>query len=58
MNSRMLLGLLAGPALLQGTPAQQEALTLAFPDCTFVRKEFYPTPAQVAQLEALASCRE
>ena len=61
MNSRPilrgLLGLLAGPALLQGMPAQQEALTLAFPGCTFARKEYFPTPAQVTQLEALAGAR-
>jgi len=29
---------------------RQEALTLAFPDCTFLRKEFFPTPAQIAQI--------
>ena len=61
MNSRWigrgLLAFLAGPALLQGMPAQQEALILAFPGCTFARKEFFPTPGQVTQLEALAGAK-
>ena len=48
---------LAGAALLQAFPAQHEALAMAFPDCSFQRKEFYPTPAQLGQLEALAGAR-
>jgi len=54
---RGLLPLLAAPAMLQGLPAQQEALRLAFPGCTFLRKDFYPSPSQVAQAEALAGAK-
>jgi len=51
---REALLLLAVPALLQALPAQHEALAMAFPECTFARKDFFPTPAQVTQIEALA----
>ena len=51
------LVLLAGPAQLQALPAQAEALALAFPQCTFTRKDCYPSPAQAAQLEALAGAK-
>ncbi|MDR3683631.1 MAG: FMN-binding protein [Geothrix sp.] len=56
MNSELkaLALFLSGAALVQALPAQHEALTLAFPECTFVRKDCYPTPAQAAQAEALA----
>ena len=54
---RGLLLLLAAPAVMQGLPAQHEALVMAFPECTFVRKDLYPSPPQALQLEALAGTR-
>lgn len=54
---RPALLLLAAPALLQALPAQHEALAMAFPECTFARKDFYPTPGQVAQAETLAGAK-
>ena len=56
-RSRGLVWLLAAPALLQGMPAQHEALVMAFPDCTFVRREFFPDPGQVTRVEALAGAK-
>jgi len=54
---RAALILMAGAALVQALPAQHEALTMAFPGATFVRREFYPTPAQAAQAEALCGAK-
>jgi len=54
---RSALLLMAGAALVQALPAQHEALTMAFPGATFVRRDCYPTPAQVAQVEALTGAK-
>jgi hypothetical protein len=56
MSSRAAL-LLSIPAIVQALPAQHEALAMAFPDCTFVRKDFYPSPSQAVQAEALAGAK-
>ena len=49
--------MLAVAPLAGALPTQQEALVLAFPLCTFTRRDLYPGPAQVARVEALAGSR-
>jgi electron transport complex protein RnfG len=41
-------------SLLQALPTQQQALQLAFPGCTFTRKEFFLSEAQAEQVKALS----
>lgn len=49
-----MLPLFAFATLLQALPTQTQALQLAFPGCTFTRKEFFLTDAQAAEVKALA----
>ncbi|MBS1784647.1 MAG: FMN-binding protein [Acidobacteria bacterium] len=49
-----MLPLFAFASLLQALPTQTQALQLAFPGCTFTRKEFFLTDAQAAEVKALA----
>lgn len=49
-----MLPLFALASLLRALPTQAQALQLAFPGCTFTRKEFFLTEPQAAQVKALS----
>ncbi len=49
-----MLPLFAFASLLHALPTQAQALQLAFPGCTFTRKEFFLTDAQGAEVKTLA----
>lgn len=46
--------LAAAPAVAGGLPSQQEAVALAFPGASFVRKEHFLTEAQARQVKDLS----
>lgn len=49
-----MLPLLAFASLLQALPTQQQALQLAFPGCTFTRKEFFLSEEQAVKVRTLS----
>jgi len=49
-----MLPTLAFASLLHALPTRQQALQLAFPGCTFTRKEFFLSDTQAVQVKALS----